>query len=400
MRIGYLTSQYPAISHTFIRREVEALRHCGFKVDTFSIRRAGLGGWMDTETVAAYETTSSVLPTNAVQLVGVHARSFLKRPVRYLRTLGQALQHRVPGTKAAFLALAYFAEAILLARELEQRRIEHLHNHFANAGANVGFLASRFLGLGWSLTLHGTADFDYPAGLLLQEKIEASRFVACVSHFGRAQAQRCVEPEQWPKLFVSRCGVEVRHLPERVAARDAQPLRVLSVGRLAAEKAFPGLLEAFSQVRARGVAAELDIVGDGPHRDRLQEQIQRLQLSDCCRLLGQKSEAEVLREMARADVFVMSSLMEGLPVVLMEAMALEVAVVAPWVAGIPELVQDGKAGLLYSPGNWSELGERLQLLLEDSELRQRLGREGRRRILEEFDIERAVQPLAERLRSQ
>jgi glycosyltransferase involved in cell wall biosynthesis len=291
----------------------------------------------------------------------------------------------------------YFVEAILLADELEKRGIEHVHNHFANSAATVGLLASQYLNLPWSFTIHGTSEFDYPAGLLLGDKIRAARFVACVSQFGRAQAQRCVDPKEWNKLFINRCGIDPSVMPERVPRGANDELRIIAVGRLSREKAFPGLIEAFAAVSKRGLRAHLDIIGDGPERSLVEKHIASYGLNDSCKVWGYLSAPEVLREIAKSDILVMSSLMEGLPVVLMEAMALQVAVVAPRVAGIPELVEHERTGLLYTVSDWAELADCLSRLLQDADLRQQLGKQGYKRVLEQHAIDQAVVPIAIRL---
>jgi colanic acid/amylovoran biosynthesis glycosyltransferase len=400
MRVAFLTSEYPSISHTFIRREVMALRRRGLDVRTFSIRRPRSEDWMGSEDRSEREGTFYVLPPAIRSLIGAHMGAILRGPIPYLATLVRALRHRSPGICGCVFAFIYFAEAILLARALRTQGITHVHNHFANAAAIVGYLATRFLSLGWSLTLHGISEFDGLACMLLQDKLMAADFVACVSHFGRAQAQRQIQPDHWNKLFINRCGIDTSLLPATKAQTQRARLRVLAVGRLSPEKAFPGLVEAFAKVRARGIDAQLDIIGDGPEREVIVSAIKAHGLEADCKLLGHQSEASVFEHMANADVFAMSSLMEGLPVVLMEALAMEVPVVAPCVAGIPELVKDGRSGLLYSPGYWPDLGECLGKLLQDAELRRRLGSEGRRLVLEEFDIERAVEPIYRALQAQ
>jgi colanic acid/amylovoran biosynthesis glycosyltransferase len=400
MRVAVLTSEYPCISHTFIRREVVALRRHGVEVRTFSIRRPESEDWMGSEDLAERRGTWYLLPAPISSLAKAHVGAFLRHPVRYCSILLRALGHRPRGVRGWVYGFIYFAEAILLVRELEKDRITHVHNHFGNAAAIVGYLASRYLALGWSLTVHGIAEFDGVASLLLKEKLVAADFVACVSHFGRAQAQRQLDPACWSKLFINRCGIDTSRLPAPQPRGQGGPLRVLAVGRLSPEKAFPGLVEAFAKVRSLGIDAQLDIIGDGPERGRIDAAIKSRGLEGCCRLLGRQSETSVFEQMARADVFAMSSLMEGLPVVLMEALALEVPVVAPCVAGIPELVKDGRSGLLYSPGHWPELADCLAKLLQDGDLRRRLGSEGRRLVLAEFDIERAIQPLLRALRGE
>lgn len=390
MRIGYLVSRYPAPSHTFIRREVEALRRRGLEIHTFSIRPPEDATGDDGVTRGG---TWVLLPVHPARLVGAHGRMLLRRPGAYLHTLGRALAHRVPGARALLWSLFHFAEAVVLAEELERRGIEHLHNHFANAGANVGYLATRLLGIQWSLTLHGISEFDYPAGPLLPEKVAAAQFVACASYFGRAQAMRVTPPSQWAKLHVVRCGVSLENLPRWRPPAAGGPLRILVVGRLAPEKGHVGLVRAFSEAVAQGLDATLRIGGAGPGRDDVQDAVRACGLGDRVRLLGRLRERQVLEEMARADAFVLPSFMEGLPVVLMEALALGVPVVAPRVAGVPELVEHGRTGLLFTPGHFAELADRILQLAADPALRRRLGHRGRRRVRACFDVERAVEPL-------
>ena len=314
-----------------------------------------------------------------------------------LRHFGLALRHRVPGVRAFVQALFYFLEAILLAVELKKRDITHLHNHFANPAAIVGLLASRFLRISWSLTLHGISEFDYPAGLLLAEKVAAANFVACASFFVRAQAFRVINPDHWHKLFVVRCGLELSKLEEHRCPRGQKTrIRFISVGRLSPEKGHLGLLNAFSRVLGSGVDAELLLLGDGPERSRIEQCARDASLGERLQLLGRTPEAQTLGAIASADVLVLSSFMEGLPVVLLEAMALGIPVIAPALAGIPELVRHAETGLLFTVGDWAELAALMQRLAEDETLRTRLAENARERVRIEFDVDRAIEPLVER----
>jgi colanic acid/amylovoran biosynthesis glycosyltransferase len=395
MRIAYLVSQYPAASHTFIRREVLGLRARGLEVETFSIRPpTGLSklGAVDQAEAAS---TWYVLPTSAARVARAHAQALLKRPRAYLSTLRRALSHSVPGARARLWSAFHFVESIDLASEVDKRGVEHLHNHFANSGANVGLLAAHYLGLNWSFTLHGTSEFDYPAGMLLAEKIESAQFVACVTHFGRAQAMRIVDPKHWHKFVIVRAGIERPPLPPRQdagAVPAGRPL-IVCVARLSPEKGHAGLIQAFAQLLRSGVEADLELLGDGPDRERIEQQIRALGIEERVKLRGQVSEDQVLEALTRATLLALASFMEGLPVTLMEALAMGVPVVAPCVAGIPELVEHGVSGLTFPPGDWDRLAQALRQLLEDPALRQRLAQEGRRRVETEFLVERSLEPL-------
>ena len=395
-RIGYLVSQYPAASHTFIRREVDALVAQGLPIETFSVRRPGADERRSPEDARAYGATSYVFPLRIPTLVIRHAAALARHPVRYLRTFALALRHRAPGARNALWAVFHFLESIYLADQLERRKITHLHNHFANSGATVGLLASSFLELSWSLTLHGISETDYPAGLLLGDKVRHASFVACVSWFGQAQAMRISGANNWDKFFVSRCGLElanVRRLRE-TASREADGASIICVGRLSPEKGHLGLVQAFEKLRARGVDAELILVGDGPERAQIENRVSQSAAAQAVTFLGRLSENTTLARIAEADLLVLPSFMEGLPIVLMEAMALGVPVVAPRVAGVPELVQDGIEGLLFTPSDWSDLADKLEALVLNVQLRSDLAAAASLKIAHEFAIELAVQPLA------
>lgn len=392
-RLAYLTSLYPATSHTFIRREVAALRNLGLSIDTFSIRAPAPEELQDPQDAEDAKSTFTLLRQPAFAFMRAHAGLLFRYPVRYLKILLLALSHRPPGLRGLLLALAHFAESILLAHELKRRAITHLHNHFANSAATVGLLASRFLEIGWSFTIHGISETDYPAGLLLPRKVEAADLVICASWFGRAQAMRTVAPAHWAKLHVVRCGVALDQLPSRSVA-GSEGIRTVTVGRLSPEKGHAGLLEAFAVLAKDHPAARLRLVGSGPEEQALQALSRSLGIVGQVEFVGRLSESEALAEISRSDILVLPSLMEGLPVVLMEAMALGVPVIASQVAGIPELVQHDRDGLLFTAGRWDELRNCMGLLMTDNALRDRLSQNARATIEAEFDVSKSAQKLA------
>jgi glycosyltransferase involved in cell wall biosynthesis len=391
LRLAYLVSQYPATSHTFISREIAAMRALGVQLDTFSIRPPAAAELRDEVLKQQAERTFTVLQQPLAAFVAGQFTVLATHPGGYFKTLKLALGHRPPGLRGFAMTFVYFAEALVLARELRQRGITRLHNHFANSGAIVGYLASRLLELPWSFTMHGISETDYPAGLLLGRKIEAAEFVACVSWFGRAQAMRLVAPDQWDKLKVVRCGLDLSKLPPR--AEDRSGVRLICVGRLSAEKGQAGLLEAFAAALGDCPGLSMLFVGDGPERTRLEARAAELGLGDRVEFAGRCGEDETLRRIAGADVLVLSSFMEGLPIVLMEAMAVGTAVIASRVAGIPELVRDGESGLLFTPSNWPELATCIRRLAGDAGLRQALASNARAVVEQEFAIERSARQL-------
>lgn len=389
MRIAYLTSQYPAASHTFIRREVEALREQGVSIDTFSIRRPGAGEASSDADKSEADQTFYVLAQSPLSIASANLAALVSRPGAYLKAFGLALSHRAPGVRGLLLGLAHFAESAALARELQRRNVEHLHNHFANSAATVGLLATRLLDIGWSFTMHGISETDYPAGLMLGRKIEAAQFVACVSWFGRAQGMRLVNPRHWDKMHVVRCGLPFDRLPLR-EPRDPDTRTIICVGRLSPEKGQAGLLRAFSGLAKNHPRLKLRLVGDGPDQSALKSLAEELGIAPSVSFLGRLSEEQTLAEIAQSDLLALPSFMEGLPIVLMEAMALGVPVVASRVAGIPELVEDGVSGLLFAPSNWDELSAQIERLLNDNALCDAVAERGKAKVTAEFDARKSA----------
>jgi glycosyltransferase involved in cell wall biosynthesis len=394
-KIAYLTSLYPAPSHTFIRREVQELRQRGLEIHTFSVRPPAPEQRKSPEDKAAYGSTYYLLPFRPNLYAKEHFRALTDRPGVYLRTLAQATKHRAPGLKNFALSIAYFLEAIVLAAELKRRGITHVHNHFANASASVSFLATRFLGLAYSLTLHAHSETDYPSGNTLGAKLEACDFAVCISHFGRAQAYRTISAKHWPKLHISRCGIDLSRLPSSRPHAPGSKFRFICVARLSEEKGHIGLLTAYAKLRLNThlSESELVLVGDGPERANVERTINDIGLKNHVHLRGALPETQTLLEIAKSDALVLASFIEGLPVVLMEAMALRKPTVAPNLAGIPDMVHHGKNGLLFPPADWDVLSLQMERILSDSTLRTQFSREGRATIEESFDISVAVLPL-------
>lgn len=380
--IAYLTSEYPALSHTFIRREIAALQAHGLDVRPFSVRPGR---------IAWDEPVPSILGRGKARVVGDALVALLSHPGHALSAFALAQSHRDKGLRGWLWSLFHFIEALSLGRMLRQAGAARLHSHFANSGATIGLLAAHYLGIPWSMTLHGISETDPPAGSLLPDKIRRANFVACASWFMRAQGMRVVEQEHWRKMHIVRCGIAASPTPPE---GSAGPVRhFVTVGRISAEKGYQGLVEALAVVRETVPDVTLTVVGDGPLRSSLEQQLIAAGLDDCVTLLGGLPEDETLGRIAQADAFVLPSLMEGLPVVLMEAMACSKPVVAPMVAGIPELVSEEETGLLFRASDWMHLAEQMLRLTRDETLAARLGRNGQARVAAEFAIDTAVAPL-------
>ncbi|HEY8121586.1 MAG TPA: glycosyltransferase [Myxococcota bacterium] len=357
--LAVVVSHYPALSHTFIRREVAALRELGVPVQTCSIHRADASALIADADREEAKRTIAVRPATAR---AVREAFFLPRrrpglgfssPVALLRACRQSL---VGHAKSRLHPFFYWAEAQLLVGALGDQRVGHVHAHFANAGGEVAAVAAWLLDATFSLTLHGHSDLELTHPRRLEALVSEACFVVCVTEAMR-EAVAARVPDSRSKLHVVRCGLDAAGLapiPRAAAPGANAKLRLLHVGRLSPEKNQALLLDAFADAVAGGLDAELRIVGEGPERAALTAQIAALGLAARATLVGPLAGAELAAEYAAADVFVMSSRMEGLPVVLMEAFAQGVPCIAPAVGGIPELIADAN-GWLFPVGDRAAL---------------------------------------------
>jgi glycosyltransferase involved in cell wall biosynthesis len=401
-RVAYLMSHYPAISHAFVMREVEHVRAAGVDVHTLSIHRASPADLLSEADRLAAATTYSVLPTSVRRLAGAHLDALLRSPRRYLSTLALALRTGAPGARERLWHLFYFAEAMILVQQCRRAGIAHIHAQFADSATDVAMLVTHYrrgerVGdqeCSWSVAIHGSVEFYNVTQYALAAKLAHARFAVAISDFGRSQLMALSSSERWKHIHVVRTGVDLcvyRPLAERLGSD--QRAEVLFVGRLLHGKGVSLLLEALAELCHRGLQMSASIVGDGPARVELEAVARRLRLSGHVRFLGSVGQDDIRRLYARADIFCLPSFAEGIPVVAMEAMAMELPVVTTRIMGIPELVTDGADGLLVSPGRLDALTEALDRLVRAPAERRELGRAARRKVEQDYNVARSAQTM-------
>ena len=383
LRLAYMTGEYPRATDTFIRREVAALRALGHTVETFAIRRPPDKQITAPDVAAERDRTFYVLSAGLPAVLTAHLGLLFTTPARYLAGTRAALAIRPPGLKAALRQLAYFAEAGVVARRMRRLRLQHLHNHFANSSGSVATIAAALGGFTFSLTMHGPAEFYEPKYWFVGQKARRALFVNCISYFCRSQVMVFAPPSAWDHLHVIHCGIDPDLFPPH---SDEPGHRLLYVGRLAAVKGLPILLRAIAAVARDHPTVTLDVAGDGPDRAMLADLAAQLGITGRIRFLGYQSEAQVRDLLRQTDVFVMSSFAEGVPVVLMEAMAAGTPVVATRIAGVGELVDDQRSGLLVPPADPDALAAAIGRLLADAPLRHQLAVAARATVEQEFNL--------------
>jgi len=390
--MAYLVSCYPAVSHTFILREIQRLRALGHTLFTASINAPDRAP----EAMEGYEkqeaqNTFFVKAQGALGALSALLYWCIKAPASLMRTMRLGLGL---GKSGSWLyGLAYVAEAALVARWMRQHDLHILHVHFGNASATVGVLVKRLIRCHLSYTIHGPDEFDDVFGQHLPLKMQEADSVVCISQFAKGQLMRISHPDNWPKLQVCRLGVDPAQFTYSVRPLNKSPTRLLCVGRLSSAKAQILMVQACAQLRDEGLDFALTMVGDGPDRSRIEQAIARLKLEKHIHLTGSLNQEAVRAHFARADIFVLASLAEGIPVVLMEAMSSGVPCVSTPVNGIPELIQHDRTGLLATPGDVPSLTAQLRRLIQEPELRRTLAEAAHAKVLADFDLNRNVAKL-------
>ena len=398
LKLAYLINTYPSASHTFIRREVQALERAGHTVHRFAMRsdRAAL---IDTADLAEDSRTEHVLEQGLRRLLPQTLGWLFRAPLRTLRALRLAMAcgrrgaGGGPGTGGRLRHLIYLVEAAYIARRCAELDISHLHAHFGTNSTTVAMLARALGGPRYSFTVHGPEEFDAPAALSLGTKIERAAFTVAISSFGRSQLCRWVAPDQWQHLHVVTCGIEPWRFPPPAALPQGGP-HLVAIGRLSPQKGFDLAIEAVALALPRLPGLHLTLLGDGPLRPALTATIAARNLDAHLTLTGWQDEAGVRAGLASAQALIVPSFAEGLPMVVMEAMAAGRPVIASTIAGIPELVTCD-TGWLVPAGDDAALATAICTMADlDPDSLTAMGTAARCRALARHDIDRSAADLA------
>ena len=346
--IAYLINQYPQSSQSFIRREIRALETLGLPIQRYSIRR-----WetqlVDENDRAEQAKTRYVLDAGAIGLLLATFRTLITHPIKFFSTLAASLRIGRRSERGSRLHLIYLAEACVLLEWFKHKHVTHVHCHFGTNSTTVALFTYFLGGPPYSFTIHGPEEWEKPDFIAIPEKIHHAKFAAVISSFGLSQAYRWSDPADWPKLKIIHCGLDDQFLQAPKSPPPAEP-RLVTVGRFGEAKGHLVLLEAAGILARENVPFELNLIGDGPMRNDIEEAVARLNLANHVKLLGWKTNQEVLEAIRNSRALVLPSFSEGLPVVFMESLALERPVISTYVAGIPELVQPNISGWLVPAG--------------------------------------------------
>jgi colanic acid/amylovoran biosynthesis glycosyltransferase len=391
-RIGYLVSQYPGLSHTFVMREIRGLRALGWDVRVVSIRKADRPvGELSSDEAEEFRSTFSVMGLGRGGMLRSAMAEFFRHPFRF--AAGVIGAWRLAGFQPALWPAYtfYFIEAVIAGAWFCSQGVRHVHTHFSST---VALLMSRYFDIDYSATIHGSGEFNDVIGFHMHEKAARAVMIVAISKYGSSQIQRASAPEDWKKIAIVPLGVDLDQFALRPMP-SGDVFEIVLVGRIESQKAQHILIRAIRLLRERGHKVHLTLVGDGPTRPLIEQLIRELDVPREVELTGALNHDKVLEYYARANAYVCSSYAEGLPVVLMEAMATGIPCVSTWITGIPELIRDDLDGLLVPPASPEHIADAVERLIVEPGLVERIGKAGRARIEGQYNLAKNIPALAQ-----
>lgn len=386
MKIAYFVNQYPKISHSFIRREINALERQGVEVSRYALKNDP-HEIVDDGDKRELSLTHTLLNKGIAKLLISALKSFISTPSKCFKAIFEAFKLGVNSERGLLRHFIYFIEACYLAEKLKADGSEHLHAHFGTNTATVAMWAARLADIKFSFTVHGPEEFDKPQFIGLPKKIRESAFTVAISSYGRSQLYRLVEYSHWDKIKEVHCGLEQDfyqgHEPKTAAGKT-----ITCIGRICEQKGQQLLIDALSIVKEKHPDIKLILVGGGEMEAVVRERVSHYKLENNVVFAGWKSSAEIREYIENSTFTVLPSFAEGLPVVIMESMSLSTPVLSTYIAGIPELIKHGENSWLVPAGDAQQIAEQINDVfdLSDEELR-KIGFAAKETVLERHNID-------------
>jgi glycosyltransferase involved in cell wall biosynthesis len=390
MIIGHIDKMFPLLTATFVYREIQALKAKGIKIQTFSIWKPKLCD-LSNEAKNFLDTTFYIFPINWIRFFLIHITYFINRPRIYISVLWKYVFKNQKKINGAIRTFFHFCEAVYLAKEVESKNIKHLHSHFANNSTTIAMIISKLIGISYSFTAH--ANDIFADQILLKEKIHSAKFIITISKFNRRFLNNILPQDDISsKIHIVRCGIDTfKFSTSKVSDVTHKPI-ILSIGRLVEKKGYPYLIKACKILVDKNIDFQCIIIGNGPQKAFLEKLIGLNDLSKFVTLAGIIFQEKIINFLNKTDIFVLPCIqaadndMDGIPVVLMEAMAMKIPVISTHISGIPELIKNMETGLLVPPKNEIALAKGIKILKENIELRKKLGASGRKWVTENYEI--------------
>ncbi|MFA6916306.1 MAG: glycosyltransferase family 4 protein [Parachlamydiales bacterium] len=396
--IIYVISCYPAVSHTFIQQEIAFLRQAGKKVVVASINNSNIEEMAKSIEVREEEkNTFYIKEKGVITAIDALFQYLIFNPVRFFQALSFTWKYIRQTRRSIKYLFGYFGEALLLARWFSAQNSEQVHAYFGNVAATVAMIAKRLQPFKLSLSIHGPDIFYDETMEGLPIKVQDADWIRCISFYSQSQILKHLKITEWEKLHIVRMGVDVSKitpLPSTHEKSNNPRKQIVTVGRLVPVKGFSILIQAIANLKEQGKFFELTLIGSGPERAELEELAMRLDVVDEIRFKGPLSHHETLKHMQHADLFVLATFAEGIPIVLMEAMAMKIPCISTWINGTPELIRNGIDGILVAPSDVISLQNAIAHLSENAELQQKIVQSGRQRIEDEYNLEKNTKTLS------
>lgn len=386
MKIAYLVNQYPKVSHSFIRREILALEKLGVEIERYSIR-SSLDELVDQSDISEHNRTKFILNQSPFLILFVCFITLLKNPMQWISTILLAIKIGWKSDRGLLRHIYYFIEGCVVSKWCKEDGIEHIHAHFGTNSAALAMFAGKLSEVPYSFTVHGPEEFDKPEFLSLGKKIENATFVVAISSFGRSQLYRQISGELWNKVKVVHCGLEAAFYNSETKPISTEN-KLVCVGRLCEQKGQLLLIEAAKRLRSDGLNFTLTLAGDGPMRSEVEDLIKKHDLHSIVNITGWISSDEVRNEIVSSRGLVLPSFAEGLPVVIMESMALSRPVITTYIAGIPELVIPEVNGWLIPASDIDQLVSAMKNALNmPAEKINKMGELAKERVVKRHNID-------------
>ncbi len=390
-KLAYLISLYPAISHTFILREILGLKKMGFEIAVASINSLDKAHTnLTKDELSEHQNTFYIKKQGFLGALKALATTLFTHPIGLFKGLWTSIKLGGLHPKNFLYSFAYFIEALILGNWISSKQISHLHVHFINPATTVGLIASKTFPITYSFTSHGPDEFYDIKGQSILEKILAAKFVVSISYYNQSQLMRVAPHTEWDKFNVIRLGIDPTIFAPTSKNKPNELFEILCVGRLAPTKGQLLLVDAVNTLIQEGLPLRLLLIGNGPDWNILKQKENKNIL-----LEGSVNQDKIQNFYNQADLFVLPSFAEGVPIVLMEAMAKEIPCISTYVNGIPELIENKLNGILIAPSSIEELVNAIRESYSNQALRNQIAKGGREKILLKYDLNNNLKKLAD-----
>lgn len=382
MKIAYLTSCFSTPSHTFIRREIDQLSEIQIPLTLYGVRKDPTGdkSWQ--------ERTHYLYPISLLPVLASITACFTQRPLRFCSGIWRAFWSPEISFKRRCKMVYHYLAATQLAVKIKQDGVTHLHAHFMNVSSSLTMYAAHHAQIPYSVTIHSAGTFGTPHILGIAQKLKEAQHLVMISHYNIEYFQQFAPCSH--KATVIRCGMDLKNFPFSPKPINRESPLIIAVGRFVEKKGFIYLIRAINKLHQQNLSVRLKIIGTGPLEAELKEVAASNPLIE---FAGRQTSSEVYEHMCQGDLVVVPSVtsstgeMEGLPVVIMEAMATGRFVISTRHSGIPEIVKDNETGLLVEEKSAEQIASSIKKTLQLTPEEQKTITEAARALVEkEFNI--------------